>query len=145
MLPKKFPKNALSGLTVVAVDDDPGSLGIVSIVLQHHGAKLFTATNGEQGLEVICKVRPDLIITDLSMPRMDGWTMMARVKDDSDLAKIPVVALSAHAMSHQKDDAKAKGFTRYITKPLLPSTFIQELVNVLQDVPELTARIQMQG
>ncbi|MDX2162404.1 MAG: response regulator [bacterium] len=143
MFPKPYPRDVLKDWTIVAVDDDPGSLGIVSIVLQHYSATLFTATNGQQGLDLTLKHRPDVVITDLSMPGMDGWTMMDAIHAAPEIARTPVVALTAQAMPQHKEQAIARGFTRYITKPLMPSTFIHDLVSLLADVPELAQKLRL--
>jgi CheY-like chemotaxis protein len=122
---------------IVVVDDDPYSLDIAKIILTHHKANVHTAINGQQALEVIRAVSPRFIISDISMPVMDGWEMIRHLKSDSRTMNIPVIALTAHAMIGDRERAIAAGCHNYMSKPLTPATFMQDLLNLLNDIPEL--------
>src|SRR3954470_22457332 len=93
-----LPKNLLSGWDIVVIDDEEDSLMVAEIILADYGATLYTATNGAEGLKQIRKVRPKFVISDLSMPGMDGWGLIHTIKNDRTLMDIPVIALTAHAM-----------------------------------------------
>src|SRR5574341_154027 len=110
----------ISHWTVLAVDDEPDSLEVVMEVLEFYGATAHTASDGLRALEMLVTVQPDLILTDLSMPNLDGWGLLAAVRRDPKLAGIPIVALTAHAMAGDEERAMAAGFTSYITKPISP-------------------------
>ena len=80
--------------------------------------RLLVAVDGEAALESARAEKPDLILMDLSLPRMDGWESTRRLKADAALAAIPVIALSAHAMQSHEDRARASGADDFLTKPL---------------------------
>jgi two-component system, cell cycle response regulator DivK len=133
------PENVLEGWTVLVVDDEPDSAEVASILLEMYGATVIVSNNGKQGLEAIKKHRPRFVITDLTMPEMNGWEMTQALKlDDRELASIPVIALTAHAMTGDRSRALGIGFHNYLTKPLQPETFVSQLLELLAyDFPEL--------
>jgi CheY-like chemotaxis protein len=141
MLPD-VSRDALRGWKIVVVDDDPGSLDVATMILEFYGAIVHTATNGKEGLDLIKSIRPRFVISDLSMPTMDGWTMMDEINQDTGLAEIPVIALTAHAMLGHREKAMAKGFHNYLTKPLTPETFINDLLSLLLDIPVLAVALK---
>ena len=80
--------------------------------------RLVLANDGVAALECAAQSRPDLILMDLSLPRMDGWETTRRLKSDPALAHIPVIALSAHAMHGDEERARASGCDDFLTKPI---------------------------
>lgn len=130
-------ESKIEGWDIVVVDDDPFSLDVARIILSHYGATVHTATNGQEGLERVRAVNPRFIISDISMPVMDGWEMVRRLKGDGRTANIPVIALTAHAMIGDRERAIAAGCHNYMSKPLTPSTFMRDLLRLLIDIPEL--------
>jgi two-component system cell cycle response regulator DivK len=79
---------------------------------------LITADNGAAGVEMARQERPDLILMDMSLPVMDGWEATRRIKADKGLGGIPIIALTAHAMSDDEEKALAAGCDSYLAKPL---------------------------
>ncbi len=134
--------NTLSNWKVVVIDDDPASLEIAATLLANFGAEVFEAIDGEEGLERIRSIRPRFVVCDLDMPRIDGWEVIQALKDDRELADIPVVALTAHSMIGDRQKAIAAGFHNYLTKPLTPSTFLNDLLRLLSDAPTLADEIK---
>lgn len=130
-----IPTTILAGWKVVVIDDEPDSLMVAEIMLAAFGASVTTASNGIEGLAKVREVMPRLVVSDLSMPVMDGWTFIKELRTDASLAPIPVIALTAHAMQGDREKALEAGFTNYLTKPLSVETFIPQLVNVLKAVP----------
>ena len=128
-------KSVFRNKPVIIIDDDPNSLDIAQILLESAGAIVYTAVNGQEGLALIEKVTPTLIICDLSMPQMDGWSVMKYMRENPALKNIPVIALTAHAMAGDREKTLAAGFYNHITKPLFPSTFIKELLTILSNHP----------
>src|SRR5690606_32880896 len=91
-------RDILQGWEVVVIDDEPDSLEVASRILRFYGANVYTASNGKEGLELIRHHRPKFVISDLSMPVMDGWEMLFEIQQDRHIAQIPIIALTAHAM-----------------------------------------------
>jgi len=132
------PEDILKDWAVLVVDDEPDGVEIVKTLLELYGATVLMAKNGREGLEIVRTQRPRFVVADLSMPEMTGWEMVETIKNDRATASIPVVALTAHAMSKDRDKAIAMGFHNYLTKPLRPETFVIELLMLLtDDIPEL--------
>ena len=132
-------RDILSGWNVLVVDDEPDSLDVACRILRHYGAEVYTATNGQEGLQAVRSVRPRFVISDLSMPVMDGWGFLQEMKRNRDTLEIPVIALTAHAMVGDRQKAIVAGFHNHLTKPLTPATFMTDLLRVLDDIPELAA------
>ena len=122
---------ALRGWDVVIVDDEEDSLEVAEILLLELGATVYTANNGQDGLALIRKVRPHLVISDLSMPVMDGWGLIFEMRRDPALQDIPALALTAHAMLGDRERTMAAGFQDYLTKPIEARPFSRELLKRL--------------
>jgi CheY-like chemotaxis protein len=136
----KIPR-VMVGWQVLVVDDEPDSLDVARMMLELAGARVRTATNGKEGLASVDQERPHFILSDLSMPEMDGWHMMQELNRDRRTADIPVIALTAHAMSGDRERAMQAGFVNYIPKPLDPDKFISQLLNIVTETPELRAAV----
>jgi two-component system, cell cycle response regulator DivK len=80
--------------------------------------EIITAADGAEGLRLAERERPDLILMDLSLPNVDGWEATRRIKADSELKHIPIIALSAHAMTGDEEKARQSGCDDYLSKPL---------------------------
>ncbi|MFN8421609.1 MAG: response regulator [Anaerolineae bacterium] len=138
-----LPADLLKGWDIVVIDDEEDSLMVAQIILDEYGANTHIASNGEEGLAVIRSVRPKFVISDLSMPVLDGWGVIYRMQNDPMLKDVPAIALTAHAMIGDRERAVAAGFHNYLTKPLTVETFIQDLVNLLVDIPELAVDLNI--
>ena len=121
----------LNGLNILLVDDDPKGLVVLEALLAFHGATTHTAWNGQVALELVQKETFDLVITDLSMPIMDGWQLAGNLKHDPATAHIPVVALTAHALDEYHQSAMEAGCDGVLTKPIQPDTLADELQRLL--------------
>jgi two-component system cell cycle response regulator DivK len=106
--------------TVLAVDDEPMNLALIQMAVEESGLdiELITATNGLEAIERARQVRPSLVLMDLKMPVLDGWTATTRLKGDPTTAPIPVIALSAQAMAGDRERALRAGCDGYLSKPL---------------------------
>jgi two-component system, cell cycle response regulator DivK len=133
---------AFVGWTVLIADDEVDSLEVASRLIRLAGATVVTAKNGLEALEKVRQHKPHFILSDLSMPEMDGWELVYRLKLERSTLGIPVIALTAHAMSGDRDRAIRAGFHNHISKPLDPAKLVRQLVNVLIDVPELTPMLE---
>ncbi len=138
-------KEVFIGWKVLIVDDDIHGLSIMRMLMEHHGAMVCTAENGREGVDLALRVRPDFIISDLSMPIMDGWELIRRLKMERDTAAIPIIALTAHAMIGDREKAIAAGCHNYLTKPVNPLYFIEHLHALLVDMPEFVNRFSKEN
>lgn len=138
-----LPTDLLVGWDIVVVDDEDDSLRLAEVILLEYGANVHTATNGQEGLDLIRKTNPKFVISDLSMPVLDGWGLIKALKNDPLIKDIPVIALTAHAMVGDRERAVVGGFHNYLTKPLTVDTFIQDLVNLLMAIPLLAENLNI--
>lgn len=139
----QIPRDLLNEWVIVVIDDEEDSLEVAEVILEAYGALLYTARNGSEGINLIREVRPRMVISDLSMPVMDGWGLIYQLKQDVRLADIPCIALTAHAMIGDRERAIKAGFHNYLTKPLTVETFLQDLVNLIVDIPELAFHLSI--
>lgn len=128
-------KEKIAGWRVLVIDDEPDSVEVASRVLTFHGAKVYTAPNGAEGLALARQIKPTFILSDISMPVMDGWEMIYHLQEDPQIKSIPVVALTAHAMNGDRERALAAGFHHYLTKPLSPLTLANDLLKLFAEHP----------
>src|SRR5688500_14815382 len=105
-----------AGWTVLLVDDEQDSLEVAEMLLQMAGAAVLTATNGREALEILKTTKPRFILSDISMPEMNGWQMIDLLNQDRSLRDIPVIALTAFAMPGDRERAIEAGFANHITK-----------------------------
>ncbi len=120
---------------VLVVDDEPDNLEVVAETLEFRGAQVKTAQNGKLGLEVLQEFDANIILTDLSMPVMDGWQMRARIKEDPNGRIVPIIALSAHAIAGDKERALDGGFDGYLTKPVNILTLLEDIRTAFVNYP----------
>lgn len=116
---------------VLVVDDEPDNLEVVAETLEFRGAKVITAPNGKEGLDALGDFPANLILSDLSMPVMNGWQMRAQIKRYPNMSEVPVLALSAHAIAGDKERALEAGFDGYITKPVNIHTLLDDIRSAL--------------
>jgi CheY-like chemotaxis protein len=90
------------GRTVVAIDDDPRDLDLVEAALEPHGWTVVRATSGEEGIELVRRERPSVVLLDLLMPGVDGFTVVERLREDPDLQAVPIVVLTSKDMSGEE-------------------------------------------
>lgn len=114
---------------ILVVEDNHDNMTLIVDVLLSLDHEVIQAVDGEEGVEMAQREVPDLILMDLSLPRMDGWTATRKIKADDRLETIPIIALTAHAMYGDRERAIEAGCDDYITKPInLP-----ELMGKLQE------------
>lgn len=112
---------------VLVVDDEPDNLEVVAETLEFRGAQAATAANGKEALDALETFDANLILTDLSMPVMNGWELRTRVKGHPKLRTLPILALSAHAFPGDQQRAMDVGFDGYLTKPVSIATLIDDI------------------
>lgn len=121
-----------SGWNVMIVDDEPDNVGVLELVFRHHKANVFMAESGNECLEQMQTVIPNLILMDIQMPGMSGYQLLEKIRMESRWRHIPVVAVTAHAMNNDQQRVLAAGFDGYIPKPISPLTITKEISAILQ-------------
>lgn len=103
---------------IVLVEDNEMNRDMLSRRLERKGYEIKMAVDGQAGVDLVRAEKPDLVLMDLSLPVMDGWTAIRHLKADPDTRPIPVIALTAHAMSGDEEKAREAGSDDYDTKPV---------------------------
>lgn len=102
---------------VVYIEDNAANLALVTKVLTHSGYEVQGAATGESGLELVAREKPDLVLLDLDLPGIDGFEVARRLKADRKLRSIPIIAISASVMKHEREQALAAGCRCFVEKP----------------------------
>lgn len=121
----------LKNKLVIVVEDTYDDRQLVSTILEHSGIKVELANNGLECLELMKSSLPTLIVTDLSMPEMDGWEMLKQLRNNPATKSIPVVAVTAYYSADVAQDAINAGFDGYFTKPVDPTHFVENLETII--------------
>lgn len=118
---------------VLVVDDMEDGREICAEYLTYHSYRVETAADGFEALDKAFALLPDIILMDLSLPGLDGWEATRRLKKDERTRGIPVIALTAHALSSARDEALAAGCDAVVTKPVLPRELEKAIRKQLND------------
>jgi two-component system cell cycle response regulator DivK len=122
---------APNGRTVLLVEDNPHNRKIFSGMLTHAGFRVLEADDGNKALAAVAAELPDLILMDLSIPGVDGWECSRRLKADARTTRIPIIALTAHAMRGDEERAMQAGCDGYLSKPVSPKKVVEEVKKFL--------------
>ena len=118
---------------LLLVEDNEMNRDMLSRRLQRRGYEVVTATDGKEGIGLAASEAPDLILMDMSLPVVDGWEATRRLKADPDTNSIPVIALTAHAMSGDREKAIEAGCDDYDTKPVEFSRLLGKIQGFLPE------------
>ncbi|NEQ42987.1 MAG: response regulator [Leptolyngbya sp. SIOISBB] len=121
-------------IKILLVEDNEMNRDMLSRRLQRKGYDVVIATDGIEGLEQSKSETPDLILMDMSLPVMDGWEATRQLKANTHTKMIPVIALTAHAMSGDREKALAAGCDEYDTKPIEFSRLLGKIEILLAQV-----------
>lgn len=114
--------------TVLVVDDHTDSRHICEIILSRRGYEVISAGDGKSGLEMARLAKPGLIILDIALPRMDGWSVIEELRRDEATAAIPVILYTAHSLDHEQARAQRAGCAGFLVKPCSP----QDIIDAVQ-------------
>lgn len=112
---------------ILYIEDNEQNLYLVTFILEKHGYEVYSAMDGQEGIDRAARVQPDLILLDIQLPLMDGYAVAQQLRTNPDLAEVPIVAVTSYAMAGDRDKALAAGCTGYIEKPINPDTFMQQV------------------
>jgi len=120
---------------ILIVDDEPNILILMEQVLEDleedYGVQIFKATQGEEALEIIFREKPNLIFLDVMLPKISGFEVCRRVKDNPDYAGIYIVLLTAKGQEYDRETGLAMGANCYMTKPFRPKEVVYKAHQVL--------------
>ena len=121
---------------ILLVEDNEMNRDMLSRRLIRNGYEVFYAKDGQQGVNMALSERPDLILMDMSLPVLDGWEATRRIKANDATRRIPVIALTAHAMAGDREKAMEVGCDDYDTKPVEISRLVGKITALLK--PKVT-------
>ena len=116
---------------ILLVEDNEMNRDMLSRRLQRRGYEVLTAVDGESGLALTKSETPALVLMDMSLPGIDGWEATRRLKADERTRRIPVVALTGHALAGHSKGAKDAGCDSFLAKPCLPDQLVAEIKRML--------------
>lgn len=130
---------------VLVIEDNPVNLELMTYMLRAWQHEPITATDGDTGLERALALLPDLIVCDVQMPGRDGLAVARALKSEPATRSIPLVAVTAFAMSSDRDAALAAGFDRYVSKPIDPQQFMETVHSLLRQPGRAPAQAGRSG
>ena len=123
---------------ILLVEDNEMNRDMLLRRLTRNGYEVVIAVDGQQGVDMATSARPDLILMDMSLPVIDGWEATRRIKSEDATKKIPVIALTAHAMAGDRERAMQMGCDDYDTKPVELPRLLGKIVALLGSVSRAT-------
>ena len=112
---------------VLIVEDNPANLDLMTYLLSAFGYVAISARDGHEALRISAQEKPDLILCDIHLPKMDGYEVVRRLKSDPECRSIPTVAVTALAMVGDRDRVLRAGFDGYLAKPIDPEAFMHQI------------------
>ena len=122
--------------TVLLIEDNEQNRYLGTILLERHGWKVVSTTDGQHGIEIAQTFVPDVILLDIQLPTMDGYTVARKLREIESLRRVPIIAVTSHAMVGDREKSLAAGCDGYIEKPINPETFVSEIVSHLIPQPQ---------
>ncbi|MCU1307907.1 MAG: divK [Acidobacteriaceae bacterium] len=117
--------------TILIAEDYSANRELIREMLESGGYHVIQASDGQEAFEKIIELRPDLVLADIQMPVLDGYGLVHKIRADSSLCNLKVVALTAYAMDGDREKVLGAGFDGYITKPLDMKTLFREVEKYL--------------
>lgn len=114
-------------MKILIAEDNAVNRELLRELLEMRGHEVFEACNGQEALDMIGQVRPDLLVFDLGMPVLDGFGAIQKIRATPELAQLPVLAATAYAMRGDRDRVLEAGFDGYVSKPINPKALNQEI------------------
>lgn len=118
---------------ILVIEDNTDNLELVRFLLEKAGYDVFSAYDGRQGLDMARKLLPDMVLLDLTLPAIDGWSLARMLKDDPATHGIKLLALTAHALPGDRRKALEAGCDGYLSKPLDVASFNNEIGKYFPD------------
>ena len=124
----------LQGTRILVVDDDQDSQELLAFMLEQEGAEIQTASSAVEALSLVTQWQPDVLLSDIGMPQMDGYTLIRHIRNlpKEQGGEVPAIALTAYAAEADKETALSSGFQQHIAKPVDPVECIGAIIQLLQ-------------
>lgn len=122
--------------TALLIEDNEQNRYLVTFLLERSGFTVVSAADGRRGLEAVQDFVPDVILLDIQLPTMDGYSVARALRLHASLQATPIIAVTSYAMSGDREKALEAGCTGYIEKPINPDTFVGEVERALQSAME---------
>lgn len=113
--------------TVLLIEDNEQNRYLATYLLEHHGFTVVVAVDGPQGIALAATLLPDLVLLDIQLPGMDGYSVARALRQTRAGSATPIIAVTSYAMAGDRDQAIAAGCDGYIEKPIDPQTFVAEI------------------
>jgi CheY-like chemotaxis protein len=135
-----FP--ALNKLRVLVVDDNADTLELVTFILEEYGTEVITAASATEAIAAIAQSQPNILISDIAMPGVDGYSLIRKLRTLSSEGggQIPAIALTAYANEEERTRVLDSGFQMHIAKPVDPTELVAVVANLAQTHLELDER-----
>ena len=117
--------------TILIVEDNEKNMKLVRDILRHNGYETVEATTGEEGVRLASERRPDLVLMDIQLPDIDGIEALRRIRAESALDAVPVIAVSASVMPDDQQKIVTSGFEAFVTKPINLKQFLETVKRFL--------------
>ena len=117
---------------ILIAEDNEDNLALMSLMMERKGFEVFTASNGRVALQIARDEHPELILLDLAMPEVDGWTVAGELKGDPATQDIIILAITAHAMPHERESAIEAGCDNVMIKPFNITDLMNEIEELLE-------------
>jgi two-component system, cell cycle response regulator DivK len=126
---------------ILIVEDNEMNLDMLTRRLTRRGYDVVSATDGVEGLQLASYELPDLVLMDMSLPKMDGWEATRHLKSNTETKNIPVIALTAHAMVGDREKALEAGCDDYDTKPIDLNRLLLKIGNLLGELNNIDSNL----
>jgi CheY-like chemotaxis protein len=118
-------------ITVLVAEDNAVNRELIRELLELRGYTVLEACDGQEALGIIERAQPDLLLLDIGMPVLDGFAVVRRIRESPQIARLPIVAVTAYAMQGDRERILDSGFDGYLSKPIDPSSLTEELNRLL--------------
>ena len=123
--------------TILYADDEKEHRMMMQVIMKNQGLNLLEATNGQEAIDQIKVHRPDLVLLDLFMPKVDGFGVLKAIKTDPNVRRIPIIVLSAWPTGDNRERAKSFGAVGFIAKPYDPIRLVEVIKGYLDEQSEI--------
>ncbi|MBI9048981.1 MAG: response regulator [Anaerolineaceae bacterium] len=112
---------------ILVIEDNDQNMYLVRFILEAHGYEVLEAKNGSDGINLAVEHEPDLILLDIQLPVMDGYTVARELRKRESIDKVPIIAVTSYAMPGDRENVLAAGCVGHIEKPINPDNFITQI------------------